>query len=681
MVETAPDPAVDVAPTLRRAVGLLATDPAKAEAVAREALAAATGNPDALIVLGTALRQQGAFEAAREALEPVAQAQPSSWIAQFELARVLLALGRSRAALDPLSRALALNVGLAAGWRLLGDISMFAGQFSAAQSAYDRQLRAILRDPRLQGPADALIQGRLDAAERDLRSLLARESTAVAAMHLLGEVLARRGRLVEAEAILAQCLRASPDFDMARQAHALVLLRSGKGKEALAEVDALLARDPDDSRARMTRAATLTQIGDFAGAAEVTASLLEAFPDQAHGWLVHGAGLRTLGRIDEAIAAYRRCIELDPDCSAAWWGLANLKTYRFSDEARAAIGARLARPNLAAHDRANLHFTLGKAHEDAGHWVEAIDNYALGNAVAREQRPYDPEATSAFVQRAKALFTPAFFEDRNGWGTREPDPIFIVGLPRSGSTLVDQILASHPQVEALGELIDLRVIADWIGGPGSSGKPSGYPGRLASLTFDVCAKLGRDYLDWTRARRRSGRPRFTDKAPENFLHVGLIDLILPGARIIDVRRHPLACGLSAFTQHFESGWDFSYDLSDIGRYYAGYVELMAHFDDVLPGRVHRLFYEALVNDTEAEVRRLLDHLGLPFDAACLRFFENPRAVATPSSQQVRQPIFTDAIDHWRAFEPWLGPLKAALGPVLEAYPAAPAFTPRRRGDR
>jgi len=666
---------------VRRAVGLLATDPAKAEAMAREALAAAAGNSDALIVLGTALRLQGFFEAAREALESVVQAQPSSWIAQFELARVLFALGRSRDALAPLSRALALNAGLAAGWRLLGDISMFAGQFPAAQNAYDRQLRAIIRDPRLQGPADGLVHGRLVAAERDLRSLLAGEPAAIATMHLLGEVLARQGRLAEAEAILARCLRASPDFDIARQAHALALLRGGRCEEALAELDRLLACDPADNRARMTRVAALTQIGDYAAAAEVTPSLLEAFPDQPQGLLVHAAGLRTLGRIDEAVAAYRKCIELDPDCGAAWWGLANLKTYRFTDEARAAIGARLARPDLAAHDRANLLFTLGKAHEDAGRWAEAFDSYARGNALARQARPYDPDATSAFVHRAKALFTPAFFEDRGGWGALDTDPIFIVGLPRSGSTLVDQILASHPSVEGLGELIDLRVIADWIGGPLKAGRPSGYPDRLSTLTPDVCAKLGRDYLDWTRIRRRSGRPRFTDKAPENFLHAGLIHLILPNARIIDVRRHPLACGLSTFTQHFESGWNFSYDLSDIGRYYADYVELMTHFDDVLPGRVHRLFYEALVNDAEAEVRRLLAYLRLPFDAACLRFFENPRAVATPSSQQVRQPIFTGAVDHWRAFEPWLDPLKTALGPVLEAYPAAPSLTPGRRGNR
>ena len=255
------------------------------------------------------------------------------------------------------------------------------------------------------------------------------------------------------------------------------------------------------------------------------------------------------------------------------------------------------------------------------------------------------------------LFTPSFFAERTGSGASDPAPIFIVGLPRSGSTLVEQILASHPLVEAVGELGDIQTIADWIG----SQEGGGYPQALTALRGEDLAVLGGQYLDWNKGRRRQGRARFIDKAPWNFQHIGLIQLILPAAKIVDVRRHPLGCGWSAFKQHFEHGSDFSYDLADIGRYYADYVDLMAHMDQVLPGRVHRLVYERLVADTEGEVRRLLDYLGMPFDAACLRFFENRRAVATPSSEQVRQPIFTEAVDQWRNFEPWLGPLKAALG--------------------
>ncbi len=490
----------------------------------------------------------------------------------------------------------------------------------------------------------------------------------MAAGHLLAEVLARRGRLADAEGLLVQCLEREADFDLARQTYASVLLRSGKAAQALAQLDRLLARDPHDHRSRMVQAAALAELGDYAAAAEVTALLLKVFPDQPHAWLVHGAGLRTLGRIDEAVAAYARCLDLDPDCSGAWWALANLKTYRFAPEARAAMGAQLAKPDLAAEDRSNLCFTLGKACEDDGQFAEAFEHYARGNEIQHRLRAYDPAETTAFVRRAKALFTPAFFAERAGWGDSAPDPIFIVGLPRSGSTLVDQILASYPAIEGTRELQDIQVIADWIAatGPGSA-----YPDPLASLPREVSARLGRDYLAWAKPLRKLGRPRFTDKAPWNFRHIGLIQLVLPNARIVDVRRHPLACCLSAFKQHFSQGWDFSYDLGDLGRYYADYVALMAHFDAVLPGRVHRVIYETLVEDTEGEVRRLLDYLDLPFDAACLRFFDNPRAVATPSSEQVRRPIFTDAIDHWRGFEPWLDPLKAALGPVLDAYPDVP----------
>jgi tetratricopeptide (TPR) repeat protein len=651
-----------------QAIALLATDPARAEAIAGEILAATPDDPDALVVMGTALRVRGEFASARAILEPLAGRQPKSWVVQFELARVLLALGESRGAYGPLSQAVALNPGLAAGWRMLGDIAMFSGQFPAAQAAYDRFLLAVVRDPRLQGPARALADGALDAAEQDLRSVLAREPAALAAGLLLAEVLARRGRLADAEGLLVQCLERAADFDLARQAYASVLLRSGKAPQALAQLDRLLARDPHDHRSLMMRAAALTELGDYAAAAEVTALLLRAFPDQPHAWLVHGAGLRTLGRIDEAVAAYARCLHLDPDCSGAWWALANLKTYRFAPEARAAMRAQLAKPDLGPEDRSNLCFTLGKACEDDGQFAEAFEHYTRGNEIQHSLRAYDPAETTAFVQRAKALFTPAFFAERAGWGDGAPDPIFIVGLPRSGSTLVDQILASHPAIEGTRELQDIQVIADWIA---ASGPGSAYPDPLAGLPREVSARLGRDYLAWAQPLRKLGRPWFTDKAPWNFRHIGLIELILPNARIIDVRRHPLACCLSAFKQHFSQGWDFSYDLGDLGRYYADYVALMAHFDAVLPGRVHRVIYETLVEDTEGEIRRLLDDLDLPFDAACLRFFDNPRAVATPSSEQVRRPIFTEAIDHWRGFEPWLDPLKAALGPVLDAYPDVP----------
>ena len=658
---------IDLAALLRRAAELLWTDPAQAEAIARQVIAIETGD-DAMTVLGAALSGQGAYEAALDILEPLVARRKESWAARFELARVLVALGQSRGAVKPLTEALALNPELSAGWRLLGDIRLFSGQFSAAQSAYDGQLRSEIGDPRLQAVMRALAEGQLGEAERHLESILTADPTAISAVHLLAEVLARQGRLADAERLLSECLRRAPDHAPARRTLALVLYAAGQHARALVQLDQILARDPDDRRCRIIKAAALTELGEHAAAADIGRALLEVFPDQPRGWLVHGHSLRTLGRTEEAVAAFRRCLDLDPDCGEAYWSLANLKTYRFPPSATVDMNARLGRSDLGVEDRIHLHFALGRAHEDAGRWGEAFDQYSRGNAIERGRGRYDADRTSAFVRRSKTLFTADFFTARVEPAREGPTPIFIVGLPRSGSTLVDQILASHPAVEGVGELRDIQTVADWIGGPRAGGLALDYLDRVAALGPDIRAGLGRDYLEKSRARRLLDRPYFADKAPWNFMHIGLIRLILPGARIIDVRRHPLGCCLSLFKQHFARGWSFSNDLVDAGRYYADYVDLMMHYDAVLPGAVHRMIYEDLVQDTPAEVRRLLDWLGLPFDPACLRFFENPRAVATPSSEQVRQPIFTDGLDHWRSFEPWLQPLKDALGPVLESWP-------------
>jgi tetratricopeptide (TPR) repeat protein len=411
------------------------------------------------------------------------------------------------------------------------------------------------------------------------------------------------------------------------------------------------------------KAAALTEMGRHGEAVDVSATMLERFPDQSYAWLVHANGLRALGRTDDCVAAYSRAIEFDPRCAEAYLSLANLKTYRFTVDQVTAMRALLSQDDLYPDDRIKLHFALGKDSEDNGAHDVAFDHYARGNAIERSRRAYDPATTSAYARQSKALFTPAFFEARSGWGARDPDPIFIVGLPRSGSTLVEQILASHSAIEGTHELADLPILAVNI---------PGYPDGLAGLSQAICARLGAEYLRRTSAYRDLGRPRYIDKTPKNFLHIGLIQLILPKARIVDVRRHPLACGLSVYKQHFGHGFGSAFDLEHIGRYYVDYVDLMAHFDVALPGRIHRVIYEDLVADTESEVRRLLTYLDLPFERACMRFYENRRAVDTPSSEQVRQPIFTDGLDQWRNFEPWLDPLKAALGPVLDAYPRAPA---------
>lgn len=563
----------------------------------------------------------------------------------------------------PLSAATKLNPRSSDAWRLTGEILTASGDFRGARHAYDQAWLANIDDPRLRTPAEAIAKGRLAEAEAGLRALSAAGSpTAATAAHLLGEALLRQNRLGEAESVLRARLGEAAELQGARRSLAQVLLAARRFPEALAEFGLILAHDPADYACLAMKAAALTEIGRHAEAAAVSHAMIDRFPDQAYAWLVHANSLRAVGATDACIEAYRRCVDLDPRCAEGYLSLANLKTYRFSASQLAAVETLAGQADAPPEDRAKLHFTLGKAREDAGAFAEAFDHYAKGNAIEAARRRYDPDAISAYVRASRSLFTRAFFASRGAWGAKASDPIFIVGLPRSGSTLVEQILASHPAIEGADELADLPIMAAGV---------RGYPTGLAEAPREACALLGDEYLRRTSAYRRLGRSRFIDKTPKNFLHIGFIQLILPKAKIVDVRRHPLACGLSIFKQHFGHGFSSAFALEHIGRYFADYAELMAHFDEVLPGRVHRVTYEHLVADLETEVRNLLSYLGLPYDPACLRFFDNRRAVDTPSSEQVRQPIFTDGLDHWRHFEPWLEPLKAALGPALDAYPASP----------
>ena len=547
------------------------------------------------------------------------------------------------------------------------------GQVSAeSKASVEGVLRHAVADPILLEAGRALVDNDIPHAEALLRGRLRRSPTDVAAIRMLAEVAARIGRYEDAAHLLERCLELAPGFHAARQNYAMVLHRGNRPQEALTQVERLLAEDPGNPGYRNLRAVVLCRTGDFGEAIELYEDLLAEHPDQAHVWLSQGHALKTSGLGERAIAAYRRCLELDPGFGDAWWSLANLKTFRFDDADIAAMRAQLQRTDLEDEHRLHLDVALGKALEDRGEYPGSFAHYSRGNALRLARVPYSADATSARLQRAAEIYTPEFFRARAGYGVAAPDPIFIVGMPRAGSTLVEQILSSHPLVEGTMELPEIISLTRALRQQGTDEGPARYHEVLAGLDADAVRELGESYLERTRIQRKAGAPFFIDKMPNNFAHIGLIQLALPNARIVDVRRHPLACGFSLFKQQFARGQDFSYSLDDIGRYYRDYVGLMAHFDKVLPGRIHRIAYEALVDDTEAEVRRLLDHCGLPFEPRCLRFFENDRPVRTASSEQVRQPIYRAGVDHWTHFEPWLGPLKAALGPVLDAWPAAPA---------
>ncbi|MDB5467736.1 MAG: repeat domain protein [Phenylobacterium sp.] len=657
---------------MAHAARLLPVDPSLAEAQSREILKVAPEHPPALLLLAASLRSQGAAAAARDILQPLTAANPRWAQAWFQSGLASAALGGGAAAVSALRRATELEPAHAQAWRALGDQLTQAGDATGADDAYARHIRASVSDPELVEAATALCDNDLPAAERRLRDFLKRHPTDVAAIRMLAEAGARLGRYDDAEALLVRCLELAPSFTAARHNYASVLYRQNKAAAAIAEVDGLLAGDPRNPGYRNLRAAALGKIGEYEQSIDTYRSVLEEFPAQPKVWMSLGHGLKTVGRQAEAVAAYRRSLELMPGLGEAWWSLANLKTVRFTSEDVAAMEAQVARADIAPEDRFHLQFALGKALEDAGDEAGSFARYAAGNALRRQTLAYDADETTDHLRRSRALFSAGFFAERAGQGDPAADPIFIVGLPRAGSTLIEQILSSHSQVEGTQELPDIIAIARRIGRESRKAGKGAYPEALAGLPADALAALGAEYLARAQVHRKLGRPFFIDKMPNNFAHIGLIQLILPTAKIIDARRHPLGCCFSGFKQHFAQGQAFTYDLEDIGRYYADYVALMDHFDAVLPGRVHRLHYERMVADPEAEVRRLLDHCGLPFEAACLKFYENDRAVRTASSEQVRQPIFTDATDHWRRFEPWLGPLKASLGTVLDAYPEAPA---------
>jgi tetratricopeptide (TPR) repeat protein len=553
-------------------------------------------------------------------------------------------------------------------WLALADHLTAVGDTEGADAAYARHIRSATKDPRLLAPAAALVENKIPEAEALLREHLKRCPTDVAALRMLAEVAARLRRYPDAQALLERCLELAPGFEAARHNYATVLNRQGKAAAALPHVEQLLAREPRNPGYRNLRAAVLANLGDYAGSAAVYAGVLQEFPQQPKVWMSYGHSLKTSGRVAEAVEAYRRAIEMGPNLGEAYWSLANLKTYRFSAADVLAMRNALTRNDLTDEDRLHFEFSLGKALEDEASYEESFTHYAKGNGIRRKSHPYSADENSSFVRRSQALFTREFFAERAGCGAQAGDPIFILGLPRSGSTLLEQILASHSLVEGTMELPDIPQIARELAAGNGRGDEGTFFQAVAALTSAQLRTLGERYLDGTRVLRKSAAPFFIDKMPNNCLYVGLIHLILPNARIIDARRHPLACCFSCFKQHFARGQNFTYGLEDLGRYYRDYVELMAHFDAVLPGRVHRISYEVMVADTEVEVRRLLAHCGLPFEEGCLKFYENERAVRTASSEQVRQPIFREAVDHWRHYERWLEPLKAALGPVLPTDP-------------
>lgn len=487
-------------------------------------------------------------------------------------------------------------------------------------------------------------------------------------MRLLARIGIARQVYDDAELLLEAVLVLAPEYRAARCDYARVLLQRHRFQAARDELDKLLGLEPENGEYRMLYANAMVGLGEYESAIALYRHFLQQAPDAAdvHLWLAHA--LKTLGHGQQAIDSYRAAAAARTDFGDAYWSLANLKTYRFTDEEISRMRAAEAATTTSLVDRYHLCFALGKALEDRGAYEESFRQYAQGNALKKTEIRYQPEPLERNTELQIKVCTREFFARHAGTGAPDADPIFIVGLPRAGSTLLEQILASHSRVEGTQELPEIQRYVLELQGRDYDQENPPYPGVLARMSTEDFRRLGERYLAETRIYR-TGRPIFIDKMPNNFRHIGLVHLMLPNAKIIDARREPMACCFSNFKQLFASGQEFTYGIEDIARYYRTYLELMQHWDVALPGRVLRVFHEDVVEDLEGNVRRILDFCGLEYETACVEFHKTQRSVRTASSEQVRQPIYREGLDQWRHYEPWLGGLATALGDALTRYRA------------
>ncbi|MEM9385033.1 MAG: sulfotransferase [Pseudomonadota bacterium] len=656
-------PMGDVSTALRHAFALLQENPEAAHAQAREILKVVPGEKRARLLLAMSDRHAGRIEAAIDALSSIATEHPAFAPAQAELGLALISAARWPEAEAALRTAVSLQPDLASAWKALGDLLAERGDDAGSDEAYQQHVRCSVRDPLLAKAGNALFSGQLGLAEGLCRESLKQDPTNVSAIRMLADVAIRIGRHDDAAKLLHRCLELAPDFHFARSNFAHLLFKMFRYREALVEIDRVIAAEPNRPSHLLLKASILARIGEAESAITIYEQVLERYPDQPRTRMSMGHALKTVGRQAEAIEAYRRAVHLAPGLGEAYWSLANLKTFEFDDAQIVRMRREIANSTASIDDSYHLSFALGKALEDRGEYEESFHYYAQGNAARRKTVRWDADEHARNLDQHKAFFTREFLAREQPCGNPSEAPIFIVGLPRAGSTLLEQILASHSRVEGTMELPDIISIARRLSRKKKRSDESQYPAVLGRLSADELGALGAEYLQRTQIHRCAA-PRFIDKMPNNFAHIGLIHLILPNARIIDARRYAMACCFSGYKQLFASGQNFSYSLEEIGRYYRDYVGLMDHWDQVLPGRVLRVNYEQMVTDTEAEVRRMLDYCDLPFEPSCVEFYRNERAVRTASSEQVRQPIYSGALEQWRHYEGFLSPLRDQLGSLV-----------------
>jgi tetratricopeptide (TPR) repeat protein len=645
--------------------GLIERNQFGAALSAAEALAVKVPeNRDVLYMIAVSQRYLNRIPDALATLERFEGYHPGFSRLFQERGHCFVAMRDAPRAIEAFIRAVNINPALPASWRTLQTLYRMTGQTENAEMAAAHVATLARLPPEIVTATALFSDGELVPAESIVRTFLLKHGNHVEAMRLLARIGLQQDVLDDAETLLEAVLALAPDYRAARYDYATALLRRHKHVQAIAELEKLLELDPGNRVYRTTYATTIVGLGNHERALGLYRELLVDAPGAADVHLSVAHSLKALGRQQEAIDAYHAAAAARPSYGDAYWSLANLKTYRFTDHEIARMRAEEAAPTTAPVDRYHLCFALGKAFEDRGEFAESYGYYERGNAHKKSEGRYRPEPVERNTRLQKAICTREFFAARPGGVSPEPSadgiPIFVVGLPRSGSTLLEQILASHSKVEGTMELANIpRMVLELQGREPDDENPR-YPRVLEELTPQDFRRLGGNYLTDTRIYR-TGKPFFIDKMPNNFRHLGLIHLILPNAKIIDARRNAMACCFSNFKQLFAAGQEFTYSLDDIGRYYRTYLELMAHWDSVLPGTVMRVEHEDVVEDLEGNVRRILDFCGLEFEPQCVEFYKTERSIRTASSEQVRRPIFKEGIDQWRNFEPWLDPLKEVLG--------------------
>lgn len=638
----------------------------EAAASCAKVLNVATENIDALYTLAVTQRMLRQVPKALSTLDRLIAIDPGYGRAWQERGHCLRDTGDSEGAVAAYQRAVSHNGALVASWRQLSQLHRAAGRDGPADFALSQFSHLSQLPPELLSVASFIQEGRIFKAEQLCRAFLQANRHHVEAMRLLAEIGMKFNAYDEAEFLLESCKVLEPENVSAHYDYVKVLRKRQKFERSLVEASELRAKEPGNPEFEMLYANENLAVGNFDEAMLVYEALLGSMPNNPGINLTYGHALKTVGRQDDAISAYRRAYRVKPDCGDAYWSLANLKTYRFTTDEITEMRQREASAMTALDDRYHLCFALGKALEDCGEYSDSFHYYERGNDLKREELKYDPARLSKEMHLQRQLVTADLLDRFQGAGDPACDPIFIVGLPRAGSTLLEQILASHSQVEGTMELPNIFALAYRLDRQRIVGEEPEYPGNLAELSHEDVSRFGAEYIDETRVYRKLGRPYFIDKMPNNFRHIGLIQMILPNAKIIDARRGAMGCCFSGFKQLFAEGQEFTYGLEAIGRYYKDYVELMDHWDAVVPGKVLRVRYEDVVGDLEGQVRRLLDYCGLEFEEACINFHQTDRAVRTASSEQVRQPIFKSGIDQWENFSANLDPLRNILGPHLAA---------------